>query len=515
MAQDPAENAPGRDPNPLFADHSVDANFGRTVARGGMVTAVAQAVSLGLNLLAFPLLSRLLTPEDIGLVAITTVVTTIALAFAESGLSTAAIQSPSLSRHQASNLFWLNVLLSLVAMAVCLAAAPGVGWFYGDSRLVPLVVATSLTIPIFGLGVQHTAMLRRTLQMDRIAYATLTAAIVSNALALLIAWLYHSYWALAVKVVAQAAVMTTMAWTLCPWVPGRPKRGVGSQRLATFGLKVFGSRMLFTLSQSADTALLGRIASPAAVGLYDRGFQLLVAPIRQINGPLAGLLLPALSRCRANESLYRSLFLSVSTLIVAAAAPMSALVVGAPDWCVSVAMGDGWEAAVPVFRLVGLGVALSPLFNASSWLFTSQNRVGEMMKWQAFDAAWRVVLLAGGAFFGLYGIVWATVLRVYTMPHGFYWALGKKGPVGLVDYFKLEATALLTSGVGLLSVLGFRGLTPTDISPWIGLPIAGLAAVCSTTLVLCVLPESRDRLSRSFRLLFRRNAPAAAGSTAP
>jgi len=317
-----------------------------------------------------------------------------------------------------------------------------------------------------------------------------------------------------IKIIAQAVVMTAMAWALCRWMPSWPRRGVGTRYLATFGMKVFGSGMLFTLSQSADTALLGRIASAGVVGLYDRAYQLLVAPIRQINTPLAGVVLPALSRCREDKALYRSLFMSVTTLVIAVVAPMAGVVVGAPDWCVALAMGKGWEAAVPVFQIIGLGLVLTPLFNSTSWLFMSQARAGEMMKWQGIDAAFRIVLIVCGAFYGLTGIVTATVVRVYTMPHGFYWALGKNGPVGLNDYVKLEVTALTAALGALLAVLGFRGLIAEDTSPWIGAPVAGLAAIVASTMVLCLFPETRRRLTQAIRLLRRRHDPIAAASPA-
>lgn len=468
------------------------------------MTAISQALAIGLNLITFPILSRLLGPDDIGLVAMGGIVTGLAAAFVDSGLSAAAIQAPKLSRQQASNLFWCNFGLGVVLAAACLLISPIIAWVFQDARLTAIVAVSSLSILLVGASLQHAALLRRRMRFTAVAVISIAAGVAGQAVAVGIAYAYESYWALVARLLAQSGVTLVGTWAWCHWMPNLPRRGAGTRPFAVFGSKVFGSRLVFQASVYADTALLGLVSTAAAVGLYDRAFQLMLAPIRKINGPLGGVMLPTLSRCSDDPARYRVAFLSVLTLLVLVMAPIAGLVIGAPDWVVMLAMGDGWDEAVPLFRIVGIGLVLSPLYSATAWLFTSQGRVGEQLKWQTIDAAARLLLLSIGAIWGVTGIVGAVVARLLTMPHAFYYVLGRGGPVGLRDYLPIEAAAVSAAGAGALGAYAVRAYAMPDSSVLTGTPVAAAASAAASCAVLAVLPGFRGRIMRAWSLLRQR-----------
>lgn len=77
-----------------------------SAARGGFVTLVGQGAKFAVQLTGLAVLSRLLSPADFGLVAMVTVIISIADLFRDFGLSTAAIQAENLNDRQRNNLFW-------------------------------------------------------------------------------------------------------------------------------------------------------------------------------------------------------------------------------------------------------------------------------------------------------------------------------------------------------------------------------------------------------------------------
>ena len=78
---------------------------GRTV-HGGFWTFGAQCGRFALTLSTTAVMARLLVPEDFGLVAMVMVVVGAAGLFRDLGLTTAIIQARTVSRQQASNIFW-------------------------------------------------------------------------------------------------------------------------------------------------------------------------------------------------------------------------------------------------------------------------------------------------------------------------------------------------------------------------------------------------------------------------
>jgi len=69
-------------------------------------------------------LSRLLSPDDFGLIAMVTVFVAFGEMLRDLGMTTVGLQRRELPQQQASNLFWVNTSLGLV-MAVALSACSG------------------------------------------------------------------------------------------------------------------------------------------------------------------------------------------------------------------------------------------------------------------------------------------------------------------------------------------------------------------------------------------------------
>jgi O-antigen/teichoic acid export membrane protein len=87
-----------------FDDHKESKDLGRLALRGGIVSVAMQYGSGALQLAAALILARLLAPEDFGLVAIVTVLTSFAPILVEFGLGDAIAQRSSITPNSS----WLH-----------------------------------------------------------------------------------------------------------------------------------------------------------------------------------------------------------------------------------------------------------------------------------------------------------------------------------------------------------------------------------------------------------------------
>ena len=85
--------------------------------RGGIVSVAMQYGNGALQIVAAIVLARLLAPEDFGLVAIVTVLTSFAPLLIDCGLGDATTQRRSITEGQISSLFWLWPALLILAGA--------------------------------------------------------------------------------------------------------------------------------------------------------------------------------------------------------------------------------------------------------------------------------------------------------------------------------------------------------------------------------------------------------------
>src|SRR5712675_1532911 len=182
-----------------FEDHRESKDLGRRALRGGIVSLVIQYGNAALQIVAAVILARLLAPEDFGLVAIVTVLTSFAPLLIDFGLGDATAQRSKITRIQVSGLFWLSSGIGLAIAVVVAACSPLIAWVYRDPRLETIALYSAITFVLFGVSNQHLALLRRTMQFGTIAKIQISSTLVGTAIAIFVAVCGYGYWALVLR----------------------------------------------------------------------------------------------------------------------------------------------------------------------------------------------------------------------------------------------------------------------------------------------------------------------------
>src|SRR6201993_2435623 len=160
-----------------FEDHKESADLGRLALRGGVAWVAMQYGNGVLQIAAAIILARLLAPEDFGLVAIVTVLTSFAPLLIDFGLGDATAQKSKITQSQVSSLFWLSSGIGLAIAVVVAACSPLIAWIYREPRIEAIALYFAITFVLFGLSNQHLALLRRTMQFTKIAKIQILSAL--------------------------------------------------------------------------------------------------------------------------------------------------------------------------------------------------------------------------------------------------------------------------------------------------------------------------------------------------
>ena len=168
---------------------------GKTI-RGGFAKLCGQAASFVLRFVSLVIMARLLDPKDFGLVAMVTAVTGLYGLFTSAGLSTATIQSPTITNEQLSTLFWINILVGTILAFLCLLTAPVLVKFYDEPRLFWVTVATAAGFIVNAAAVQHSALLQRQLRYVALTVVETLSQLAGIAVGIGMAISGFGYWAL-------------------------------------------------------------------------------------------------------------------------------------------------------------------------------------------------------------------------------------------------------------------------------------------------------------------------------
>ena len=104
-----------------------------------------------------------------------------------------------ISHAQVSTLFWINVGLGVLLYVVTLAVAPLAARFYNQPEITAITAVLATSLVIQGLGVQHSALLRRQIRFTTLGAIKVTATLTGGITAIAIAYITHSYWSLVVQ----------------------------------------------------------------------------------------------------------------------------------------------------------------------------------------------------------------------------------------------------------------------------------------------------------------------------
>jgi O-antigen/teichoic acid export membrane protein len=466
--------------------------LGRSAARGAGVTLAGQGARILLQLASVTVLARLLDPSDYGLFAVGLVVVGIGEVVRDLGLTTAAIRAPSLTRRQRDGLFWLNTAAGVVLALTAVAAAEPIAAAFGEPQLVPVIRVLAATFLLNGVVAQYRAGLTRDLRFGALAGTDLGAQVLALGTAVAAASLGAGYWSLVVQQLVQGTVVLVGAVSLARWLPGRPRRGSGLRPFVRFGTGVTGTQLAYYVGNNLDNLALGLTAGPAALGIYNRGYQLLMNPLNQVRGPATNLAVPVLSRLqddpvRFGEYLRRGQLALGYTLVAA-----MAIGAGAAVPLVDLMLGARWAEVAPVLALLAVAGSAQTLAYVGSWVYLSRGLAAALLRYTLLTLVLSAVCIGVGSRWGVVGVAagYATA-ALLEWPLSLWW-LSRVTPVPvralLTGALRITACAV---PAGVASFLGteLAAGAPSVLRIAVGV-LAGLAVYAAAA----VLPPVRADL---------------------
>ncbi|MBU1575074.1 MAG: lipopolysaccharide biosynthesis protein [Alphaproteobacteria bacterium] len=406
-----------------------------SVGRGMMATGSAQALKLALQFVSVVVLSRLLAPEDFGLVAMSAPVLAFMGLFQNLGLTQATVQRPKITHAEVNFLFWVNILATVLVAAAVVAVAPLAAQFYEEPRVGPLIAAMALPVLLMGSGAQHSALLNRRMQFGRLALIEVASGTATLATAILWATWSPSYWSLWGGSVAGAIVTIVMTWVSSPWRPSWPGRAGDGWAMVGFGANLTGFNLANFFARNLDNVLIGRVSGKIELGLYERAYKLLLFPLAQITQPLSRVMVPTLSRMTEEPSRYRHAYFRVIRLVLFICLPGVALSIAMADILIPLFLGAQWAQSATIFAFLGFAGLIQPLNNPSGWLFVSQGRSRDFLYWGLASSAFSILAFSIGIFWGAVGVALSYAISEYIKTPFLWWYIGRRGPVSAIDMF--------------------------------------------------------------------------------
>ena len=497
-------------PDEFFGDLRHEEDLKNKAIRGGSIVVTARVLTTIIQIGGTVILARLLTPNDFGLVAMVTAITSIFSLFQDVGLTDATIQASEINHRQVSSLFWVNFGICFFITVLLVSLSPAIAWFYKNKELTHIAMLEALTFVFWGLTFQHMALLKRKMLFVRVGMIGVLSYLISTVISIAMALSGFRYWAVVARDISVSVFTALFVWLFCSWRPSRPKKTPEATPLLKFGANSAGTYILNYLAKSLDKIIMGKKYGSVALGFYSRAYYLATTPTTQTSDSLFHVSVSTLSKLRGDPEKYRRYYLNAIGAVSFVGMPLSLFMVVMSKELVYILLGPQWNEAAGMFSILGVGGGMFILHYTNGWLHVSAGRSDRWLKWGIINSSFLAVAFVVGSFYGPKGIAWGYSISMILLTFPAILFAGKPFALKFKQVFSKVWRSILAAILAAVLTSYLKGLRIFSAALLVKLVIAAFLYLGAYVLLTIALHGSLAPLKEMSSLLsiFLRRRPA-------
>lgn len=331
-----------------------------SIASGTLFTVALRWSDRLIGFVSLLVLARLLSPDDIGLIAMATLAIGLIDVLLDLGVNVALVRDRNANQAHFNTAWTLRLIQSSVATALIVAAAPWAADYFSTPRVAPVLQVLALSILIAGFENIGVVAFQKNMQFGAEFRFLLARRLFGFVLTLVAAWFLRSYWALVIGTLGSRIFGVLMSYRMHPM---RPHLDL-SQFRAIFAISQW---MLLRnigefIHNNLHRILIGRWSSPSTMGAYTLANELSTLPSSELVAPMNRALFPALAEAREQPEALSRLFLQALSLQALIALPATVGLALVASEAVPILLGDKWQDSVLLLQwlaLAGIGPVLT------------------------------------------------------------------------------------------------------------------------------------------------------------
>ncbi len=312
---------------------------------------VTQGSEQGLNALLTFVFAAVLGPKDFGLVAMAMAYILFAKMLLEQGLVPALVQRKDLKQEHLDSVFYLNLALSLVLVALSIGFSKWWAELNHLPLLAPVISVLSIAIPLEGLTIVQRAVLQREMDFKSFSIRSVIAITVGGIVGLVMAFTHFGVWSLVGKQLTTDFVGLLALWKLGDWRPRFNFSTKAIKEITGFSAGAFAGNVGLFLNGQSDALLIGLFFGPVAVGLYRLASRLTNTVVTVATSSLQSASYPQFCRLQDKPAELRQSVLSCLRFAVTITIPALAGLAVVSKYVLA-AVGPQWVASTNALRIL-------------------------------------------------------------------------------------------------------------------------------------------------------------------
>ena len=354
---------------------------------------LAQGVSFVISVI----LSRLLTPNDYGIVAMILIFINIANVFVTSGFSTALVQNKDADDVDFSTNFFCSLAMSIVVCIIMYFVAPVIANFYKLPELTLIIRVFSLRIPLSAFSAIQHAYVERYMLFKRYFYSTLTGTLFSGIIGIIFAYKGYGVWALIAQYFTNTILDIVVLLFTIEWRPKFVFSKKSALTMMDYGSKILLADLSGTFFNELRSLIIGKIYTSSDLAFYNKGNQLPNLITINVTSSIMTVLFPAISNINDDSDRVVELTKKSTKIIAYIIMPMLLLMACISKSLIIILFTSKWIDVVPYIQILSIACAIGMIGSVSLQTIKAVGRSDIVLKLEFIKKPIYILLLLLGA----------------------------------------------------------------------------------------------------------------------
>lgn len=295
------------------------------------------------------ILARFLAPEEFGIVATITMLTSFADIFTDAGFQKYLVQHEFEDEEHLNNsanvAFWTNLGISIGLWVIISIFCKPLAKMIGSSGYEVEMIVACLQLPITSFSSIQRAMYRRNFNFKSLSVMRVITASIPLVVTVPFAIIGFGCWALIIGNIARVLIFAIMLTVKSRWKPRFYYSMKLFKEMFSFSSWTLLESILDWLNNWIDIFIIGTAFSAYYLGIYKNSQQLVNALTSLITAVIVPIMFSTLSRLQNDKNGFQNTFYYFQKITAYFVLPLGVGVFIFRDLAVDIMLGEGWSEA--------------------------------------------------------------------------------------------------------------------------------------------------------------------------
>lgn len=344
-----------------------------SLKRAALITAVSKYINIFLGIFFSAILSRILTPNDYGIVAIVSVFTAFFIVLSNCGLGIAVIQKKEFTKDDINSIFTFSFYFGFVLMLIFILLAYPISLFFKSKIYFPICLILSISIFFNTINAVPDGLLRKEKKFLLIGIRLVAVSILTYGVTILLALMNFKYYALVIQSVASSILI--FLWNLRNVKVNLVKKINWNVLKSIFSYS--GYNFLFNFfnyfSRNLDKLIIGKFLGNENLAQYNKAYHFMLYPVQNLTNVITPTLHPILSDYQDNIQVVYEKYVKVVKFLSLIGVIVTAICFICSKEIISILYGSQWADAAVCFKYMSLAIWGQMVGGTTGSLFAALN----------------------------------------------------------------------------------------------------------------------------------------------